>query len=117
MVRILIVDDSETARLWTRARLPERDDLVVVEAEDGARALELYREARPDLVLLDLTMPVMDGFELLRRLIEMDAAAHVVVLTADHQAESKRRCLAAGAKAILNKPARADELLRVLPDA
>ena len=116
MPRILIVDDSSTARLMTRKRLPRRPDLEVVEVEGGERALEVYQERRPDLVILDLTMPGMDGFQVIERLIALDPSANIVVLTADLQAESKRRCLAAGAKAIFNKPARTEDLMAVIPD-
>jgi two-component system chemotaxis response regulator CheY len=117
MARVLIVDDSPTARLMTMSRLPPRADLEVAQAEGGEEAIELYQEKRPDLVILDLTMPGMDGFELIGKLIALDPSANVVVLTADLQLESRRRCLAAGAKAVFNKPVQTEDLLRVLPHA
>ena len=104
-------------RLMTRKRLPRLEELEVVEAEGGERALALYKQKRPDLVILDLTMPEMDGFQVLQELIAFDPTANIVVLTADLQSESRRRCLAAGAKAIFNKPARTEDLLQVIPDA
>ena len=69
---ILIVDDEVTSRLLTRAAL-EQSGFAVVEAKDGGGALSAFEPARPDLVLLDVDMPDMDGFSVCRKLREWPA--------------------------------------------
>ena len=100
---VLVVDDDPDARHRTRQEL-ERNGWVVVEAENGLEALDLVAHAIPRLILLDLNMPVMDGFDFLRALRERPGcdAVPVVVLTAmDLTAEDRRRLR--GANQVLNK--------------
>ncbi len=100
---VLVVDDDADARHRTRQEL-ERNGWVVVEAENGLEALDLVAHAIPRLILLDLNMPVMDGFEFLQALRERPGcdAVPVVVLTAmDLTAEDRRRLR--GANQVLNK--------------
>jgi CheY-like chemotaxis protein len=102
---ILVVDDDDDIRGLLRAMI-ERGLHRVVEAVDGAEALELIRRARPDLVLVDLNMPEVDGSEVCRR-VKADAATRdlpVLVLTAAAQDADRRRALAAGADGYLTKP-------------
>src|SRR5687767_9646750 len=115
-IRILIVEDSIISRTAMISHLPKTMEFEVTEAEDGHQAIELYQEVRPDLVLLDLTMPVLDGYVVLERFLKMDPKARVVVITADTQIEAKRRCLAAGARAVLNKPVRPADLEAVIQE-
>jgi len=100
---ILVVDDDADMRRRLRAVLG-RHDWAVREAGDGAQALALVREARPALVLLDLTMPVMDGFTFLRELRAMPAGAEVpvVVLSARDMSADERRQLT-GVESVLRK--------------
>ena len=67
-----------------------------------------------DVVVTDLAMPGMNGFEVLPKILALDANAHVVILTADTQSEAKRRCISAGAKGVLNKPVNAEQLDAVI---
>lgn len=112
--RVLIVDD-QPANLRLLERVLSRAGITdVVATTDGSEAVDLYRERRPDLVLLDLHMPGMDGFQVLATLAEAssdEAYLPVVVLTADISPEAKRRALAMGAKDFLVKPFDSTEVL------
>src|SRR5207247_10942924 len=105
--RILIVDD-ESANVRLLERVLERDGYTHLRSTTDARqALPLYTESRPDLVLLDLAMPHVDGFQILERikpLVPPKAYLPVLVLTADITMETKRRALESGAKDFLTKP-------------
>ena len=107
---ILVVDDSGLARRGTR-RILEGAGYTILEAEDGMAALERYFVDKPDLVLLDLVMKGMYGIDVLTKLRTLDAAARVIVLSADIQTSSRDMVTAAGAAAFLNKPVAADELI------
>ena len=107
---ILVVDDSGLARRGTR-RILEGAGYTILEAEDGMAALERYFVDKPDLVLLDLVMKGMYGIDVLTKLRALDAAARVIVLSADIQTSSRDMVTAAGATAFLNKPVAADDLV------
>jgi len=111
--KILLVDDSGLARRSVRHIL-EPEGYEVVEAEDGMSALERYFLEKPDLVLLDLVMRGMAGFDVLKKLQEMDARARVIVVSADIQDSSKEMAETGGASAFLTKPVDRGEMLRVV---
>jgi len=111
--KILLVDDSGLARRNMRAIL-EPAGYQIVEAEDGMSALERYFLEKPDLVLLDLVMRGMAGFDVLKKLQEMDARARVIVVSADIQDSSKEMAETGGASAFLTKPVDRGEMLRVV---
>jgi diguanylate cyclase (GGDEF)-like protein len=110
--RILIADDDEDIRAYLEVTLA-LEGYEVLEAVDGVEALEEARSGAPDLVLLDVMMPRMDGLEVLRRLREDARTAHlpVVLLTARSQASDTVEGLDAGADSYLTKPFDADVLL------
>src|SRR5213593_4530340 len=115
--RILIVDD-ESANVRLLERVLEREGYTNLKSTTDARqALPLYTEFRPDLVLLDLAMPYLDGFQVLERikpLISSQTFLPILVLTADITMETKRRALESGAKDFLTKPFdRVEVLLRI----
>jgi two-component system chemotaxis response regulator CheY len=101
--KILLVDDSAMARRGSRQIL-ESAGYVVAEAEDGLVALERYFLDKPDLVLLDLVMKGMNGLDVLGKLTQIDAAARVIVISADVQDSSRELALSGGAAGFLNKP-------------
>ncbi len=107
---ILVVDDSGMARRGTR-RILEGAGYTILEAEDGMAALERYFVDKPDLVLLDLVMKGMYGIDVLKKLRTLDAAARVIVLSADIQTSSRDMVNAAGGAAFLNKPVAPDDLI------
>ena len=109
----MVVDDDEMIRRLLRTVL-EVDELEVVEAKDGAQALELARSAEPAVVVLDVMMPGIDGVEVCRRLDH--AAVKVIVLTARDDARIERACREAGADAFLTKPFSSAKLLDMVAD-
>lgn len=111
-VRILIADDHQVVREGLVAIIGRQPDMdIVAEAGDGAAALELYRTVRPDLSLLDLRMPGMDGLEVLDAIRGEDPAAAVIVLTTFDDEEDIYRSLRGGARGYILKDALKDELL------
>jgi putative two-component system response regulator len=109
--RILVVDDEERNRSVLVAML-EADGYAALEAADGAQALELVRRSPPELVLLDIMMPDMDGYEVAHAL-KADAATKsipVVMVTALHDRDSRLRGLEAGAEEFVTKPVDRNEL-------
>ena len=114
--KVLIVDDSALTRRSLRQIL-ENADCEVVEAEDGLTALERYFLEKPDVVLLDLVMRGMYGLDVIRKLRELDAAARIVVVSADIQNSSHELAEQAGAKAFINKPFDKAEILVALDAA
>jgi two-component system phosphate regulon response regulator PhoB len=113
--KLLIVDDEDNIRRLLAATLAG-GDYAVLQARDGTQALELTRRERPDFVVLDVSMPGVDGIEVCRR-IKADPALRattVVMLTAQSQAETRRRATQAGADAFLTKPFSPLQLLEVV---
>jgi DNA-binding NarL/FixJ family response regulator len=117
VIRILLADDQALIRSGIRALLDAEDDLqVVAEACDGAQAVALAREHRPDIALVDIQMPVLDGIEATRQIVadERLASVHVVMLTNFGLDEYIFRALRAGASGFLLKDTQPAELLQAL---
>lgn len=102
---LLIADDEPAILDLVRFTL-EDPQVRIVEASDGAAALQLAQQVRPDVALLDVKMPRLSGLDVCRRLRELPECAHtrVVLLTAAAQAQDRQRGLAAGADHYLTKP-------------
>lgn len=103
MVRVLVVDDAAFMRMRCTKMLSEKG-YDVVEAADGLEALKKYREHSPEVVLLDITMPNMDGIATLKKLIEIDSEAKVAMVTAMGQQSMVIEALKSGAKDFVIKP-------------
>jgi two-component system, chemotaxis family, chemotaxis protein CheY len=110
-MKILLIDDSNLSRKILRRSLGESH--TYIEAEDGMAGLESYFLDRPDLVILDLTMPGMNGLDVLARLKEFDPESKVIIATADIQDETRRIADELGALGFLNKPF-SDENIRTV---
>ena len=110
-LRVLLCDDMHQVRLLLRTEMSLESDLVIVgEATNGAEAIELAREAQPDVVVLDLTMPVMDGLEALPGIRKAAPKARVIMLSA-HGSEMRARAEAAGASIYIEKTATTREIV------
>jgi len=115
MTRLLVVDDHPAFRRGLELILADVDDVQIVgEAETGLRAVELAREVAPDVVLMDLRMPDLDGIEATRRLSRSVPAAAVVVLTMFEDDDSVFAAMRAGARGYLLKGAEQDEIVRAI---
>jgi two-component system, NarL family, response regulator LiaR len=111
-IHILIVEDQRIVREGLRAVLEDEDEIVIVgEAANGQAAIELFAQLQPDVVLMDLQMPVMDGPEATRRIRELSHDARILVLTTYATDEFIFKALRAGAQGYLLKDASANELL------
>jgi len=113
--RVLIVDDHALLRTGVANIINGEADLrVVAEAGNGAEALVAFEQHRPDVTLLDLRMPVMEGVEAVRRIREVDPHARIIVLTTYDTDEDIERALKAGAKAYVLKDISAQSLIECI---
>jgi DNA-binding NarL/FixJ family response regulator len=114
VIRVLLADDQPLVRAGLRALLDEDGIEVVADAADGSEAVRLTVQHRPDLVLMDIRMPVMNGIDATRRIVEAVPAARVVMLTTYDLDEYVYTALRAGASGFALKDAEPAELLRGL---
>jgi two-component system, chemotaxis family, chemotaxis protein CheY len=114
MPRLLIVDDALVMRKIIGSIALESGWSVAAEAENGSIGLELYQELRPDLVTMDLVMPVMGGLEALSRIRTIDPNARIVVITAVDQKQTLIDAIEAGAVDFIVKPFQREHVKAVL---
>lgn len=109
--KVLVIDDEAPIRLLCRVNL-EAEDMEVVEAEDGTKGLELARAEQPDVILLDVMMPGLDGWEVLHRLLEDETTKEIpiVFLTARAELRDRARGLELGGVDYVTKPFNPTEL-------
>jgi DNA-binding NarL/FixJ family response regulator len=118
VIRVLIVDDHPLMRKGLVDILESVDGIEVVgSAEDGAAAVALAYAVNPDIVLMDISMPGMDGIEATEKLLAMDSAARVVMLTSYSEREKITESLAAGAVSYLTKDAAPEAVVRAIRSA
>lgn len=112
----LVVDDSKISRKWLIEMIPKKilEHATIIEGTNGQEAIDLYKEYQPDVVFLDITMPVVDGFEALETIKTLNPEAIVVMISADRQKNTKEKVLDLGASAILSKPVDAEEFRSTL---
>jgi two-component system, chemotaxis family, chemotaxis protein CheY len=112
--RILIVDDAAFMRMMIKDILSKNGYEVVGEAQDGAQAIEKFKELRPDLVTMDITMPEMDGITALREIKKVDGNARVIMCSAMGQQAMVIDAIQAGAKDFIVKPFQADRVIEAI---
>ncbi len=95
---VLIADDQSSIRNLIKTIVSSLGGEVVAEAENGFEAFEHYKKLNPDLVLLDINMPIMDGVEALNKIIATNPAANVAMLTSQNTVEVIKKCASQGAK-------------------
>ena len=115
-VRVLLADDESHVRLFIKTVMASMGCEVVAEAADGRQALEQFDKTSPDLVLLDINMPVMDGISALKELRRKSDKVAIVMLTSLASAEVVDQCLEAGANYHLRKDLPLSELKQEIRD-
>ncbi len=110
MINVLLVDDSKFVVHAMQSILEELNYQIAGVAHDGLQAIEKHRDCGPDVTLLDITMPNMDGLECLCRIKEESPQARVIMLSAVQDPETIEKCLASGAAGFLQKPIRKGNL-------
>lgn len=116
-VKILAVDDSNLSRRRFVAEPLRKAGYEVVEAVNGEEGLAAVAEHQPDVIVSDLLMPVMDGFEFLAALNEQGVTTPIIVASADVQETSRQKIEDLGSFGFLNKPFKSDELLEIVQQA
>jgi two-component system chemotaxis response regulator CheY len=114
MARVMIVDDAEFMRMIIRDILLMHGHEVVAEVGDGEEAIQTYLEVKPDIVLMDIIMPDMDGKEALQKLLTIDPAAKIVMCSSLGQQALITESMTIGAMGFIVKPFEADGMLDVI---
>jgi len=114
MKRALIVDDAAFMRMSIRTVLVEGGFEVVGEATNGLEGVMKYKELKPDIVTMDITMPEMSGIDALQAIMEFDPKAKVVMVTAMGQESLVRAAVVAGAKSFIVKPFKGEYVINTL---
>lgn len=112
--RILISDDAAFMRMMIKDILTKAGYEVAGEAENGAKAVERYNELKPDLVLMDITMPEMDGIQALKKIKEGDGNAKVIMCSAMGQQAMVIEAIQSGAKDFIVKPFQPERILEAV---
>ena len=110
----MVVDDAAFMRMMEKNALAQGGYTDVCEASDGAEAVQMYAEQQPQLVLMDITMPNMDGLEALKKIRENDGNAQIVMCSAMGQESMVIDAIKAGAKDFIVKPFKPDEFMRTV---
>lgn len=111
---ILICDDAAFMRMMIKDILTKNGYNIAGEAENGVKAVEKYNETKPDLVLMDITMPEMDGIQALKKIKEADANACVIMCSAMGQQAMVIEAIQSGAKDFIVKPFQAERVLEAV---
>ena len=109
---ILVCDDAAFMRMMIKDILTKNGYNVAGEAENGAKAVEKYKEVKPDLVMMDITMPEMDGIQALKKLLAYDPNVKVIMITAAGQQSKLIEALKIGAKKFITKPFEKEEIIK-----
>ncbi len=114
MANILVCDDAAFMRMMIKDILTKNGYNIAGEAENGLKAVEKYNETKPDLVLMDITMPEMDGIQALKKIKEMDPNAKIVMCSAMGQQAMVIEAIQSGARDFIVKPFQAERVLEAV---
>jgi two-component system, chemotaxis family, chemotaxis protein CheY len=112
--RVLVVDDAAFMRMMIKDILAKNGYEVVGEAQDGNQAVDLYKELKPDIVTLDITMPDKDGISALKEIKSIDPNANVIMCSAMGQQAMVIDAIQAGARDFIVKPFQADRVIEAI---
>ena len=113
--QVLLVDDSEFMRNLLREILEEEFE-IADEAENGVEAVEMYKEYDPDLVMMDIVMPIRDGIEATSDIKDHDSGAHIIMCTSIGQEEKMKKAVKAGADGYITKPFQKPSVMDAISD-
>ena len=111
MAKVLMVDDSRTSRKLLRSILEEGGHEVIGEAVNGQEGVQQFQALKPELVTMDITMPVLDGIEALKMIKALDKDSKVIMVTAAGQKNKVMECIKAGADEFITKPFDNNEII------
>ncbi len=114
MANILIVDDAAFMRMMIKDILSKNGYIVVGEAENGLKAVEKFKELTPDLVIMDITMPEMDGIQAVKQIKTINSAAKIIMCSAMGQQAMVIESIQAGARDFIVKPFQADRVIEAV---
>ena len=114
MKKILICDDAAFMRYHIKSMVLKNGFDVIGEAEDGLDAVKKYKELKPDIVTMDITMPNMTGIDALKQIIKMDPNAKVIMLSAMGQEAMVKEAILSGARNFIVKPFTETNLIKVI---
>lgn len=114
-INVMLVDDHAVVRMGFKMLLETSSEIkVIAEAENGETAIKMYVEHKPDVVLMDITMPGIGGLEAIERILAKDSNAKILVLSAHEDSVHPKRVLNAGAMGYLTKRSAAEELIKAI---
>ena len=114
-INVMLVDDHAVVRMGFKMLLETTADIkVIAEAENGENAIKAYMEHKPNIVVMDITMPGMGGLEAIERILAKDSSARILVLSAHEDSVHPKRVLNAGAMGYLTKRSAAEELIKAI---
>ncbi|MDA8096199.1 MAG: response regulator [Desulforudis sp.] len=116
-LRILVCDDSLLVRSRLKESLKQCGDFEVFEAQDGQAAIDMYKQYQPELVFLDIVMPLRDGIEALQTIKEYDTRAKVVMVSSAGTQSHLRKAIEAGATDFIQKPWEQHQILSIIAKA
>jgi len=114
MARVLIVDDAAFMRISIKNMLTKNGYEVVGEAENGAIGVDMYKDLKPDIVTMDITMPEMSGLEALKEITKQDPQAKIVMVSAMGQEAMVREAIVSGAKGFIVKPFKEEGIIAAI---
>ncbi|NLU51832.1 MAG: response regulator [Clostridiaceae bacterium] len=114
MANILIVDDAAFMRMMIKDILSKNGFTVVGEAENGLKAVEKYKELNPDLVIMDITMPEMDGIQAVKQIKSINSGAKIIMCSAMGQQAMVIESIQAGARDFIVKPFQAERVIEAV---
>jgi len=114
MANILLVDDSKTSRKILKTILEDAGHTIVAEASNGEEGVDLFIEKKPDVVTLDITMPVMDGIEALKQMKLMDKNAKIIMVSAASQKSKMLEAIKYGATDFIAKPFEPEQIVKTV---
>jgi len=115
--RILIVDDAAFMRMMIKDILTKHGYEVVGEAENGTKAVQMYKELKPELVTMDITMPEMDGIQAVREIKKIDSSAKIIMCSAMGQQMMVMEAIQAGARDFVVKPFQQERVIQAIEKA